>query len=663
MGIFPRLKGGERRKFTLSNPPSWFTEWILGGTPTKSGVSVGPDAAMTLWAVYACVTLLAETVASLPLQVFRRRKGGGKDLAVSHWAYYLLHDKPNDAMTSFTWREMQQGHILLRGNQYNYLERTVAGRVGQVIPLPADKVQIVSDEKDFYFLYKGERVIRRENMLHVPGYTQDGVHGQSVISYQRESLGTALAMEQFGGQFFGTGTNPGAIITMPPEAEAMDEDALKKYIKVFTAQFAGLQNAQGLMVLPNGEKFERATVPLEDLQFLGLSKAKATDICGMFKVPPHMIGILDRATYSNIEHQAIQFVTNTLRPWLVRQEQAMNAYLLRDRDRREGYFVEYNIEGLLRGDAESRSKFYQTLFNLGAMSPNEIRALENLNPVEGGDEHFVMINLAPMSAVADISTVGGEGAARGAVIRRGRIELRGLPLEALARKQLADNSRPGIRRAAERLVAEEVRGLRDGLEEESRERAVQDFDAWLDAFYQGFRGTIRNYLAGVLTGLIFDIAGLTRDVLPMEPPEGIEDKFANDYLDGYVSRHIESSEGQLRALYATEEAPDEAISRRLDEWEERRPEKIAVNESARAASAIFAMMVFSIGSKVQWRIVGADTCPYCKAMNGKIIGRSEQFAGAGDTLKPDADTEPMQVYGTVRHPPLHYGCDCVIVAA
>jgi len=1039
MGIFPRI-ASKRNRFTLSNPPSWFTDWLSGGLKTNSGVNVGADTAMTLWAVYACVTLLSETVASLPLQIFRKRKDGGKDLALDHWAYPLLHQKPNSLMTSFTWREMQQGHLLLNGNRYDYLDRTVSGRVVEIIPMQADKVETkLDDSGNVYYVYQSgtekERTIRRENMLHIPGYTQNGINGISVISYQRETLGMALAMDQFGAKFFGTGTNPGAIITMPAEAEAMDTDELKAYMQSFAKQFQGMRNAQGLMVLPNGEKFERATIPLEDLQFLGLSKAKATDICGIFKVPPHMIGILDRATYclpagepvftaggpkgierikpgdkvwsvdetgqmvlssvkavsetgvddilqikstnrtlrcnrkhpvlirrkvaapksgvggyqcikwesrfmpagdlqvgdvmvvagkmpdsgreiapngrkltegfmsflglligdgnvfldsgsiyiarhksasywpayrqiieasfvryvggngrgdmlaaetapvnirehermarfssvtaarelaelgfclafvrgyldadgsvdkkgrvvfhsvnpemleqvrhlciscgvpvtnlrqrratvtlpngnpfdstiflftasnpgdnrrigsydkryierleagrpfdrkdrayprhggrgfgsahlelsrivsietvsrepvydievdgthsfiasgvvvhnSNIEHQAIQFVVNTLRPWLVRQEQALNSYFLSDNDRKAGFFAEFNVEGLLRGDSKSRADFYRTLFNLGAISPNEIRALENLNPVDGGDEHFVQINLAPMSAVAGISNLRQKPKKvepfKPLLIGT---ESRALPMEALARQQIANNYREPIRRAAERLVNEEVRGLRDGIIGESRQKAVQDFEAWLDAFYQTFKGTIRNYLAGTFAGLILDIAGLTRDILPMDPPEGLEESFSEDYMDGYIIRHIESSEGQLRALYTTEKEPVDAISRRLDQWEERRPEKIAVNESTRAAAAIFATLAFSIGSKVQWRITGTDTCPYCKAMNGKIVGRSEQFAGAGDTLKPDADTEPMRVYGTVRHPPLHYGCDCVIVAA
>lgn len=650
----------------IKNPQKWLENFFAGGgLKTLSGTEISEDTSMAISAVFSCVTLISETVASLPLIVYKERKGGGKDRAKSHPLYDKLKCKPNPDMTAFSWRESQTGHLALMGNRYSFIERDRIGRVSNLYPLDPTKIKVERLENG-RIQYERTRTngpaekITAENMLHVPGFSFNGIVGKSVVGFQREKLGVAAALDEFEGRFFGSGTNPGAYVEFPPEMQWKDEDHQKAYMKLLKTQWAGLQNIHGLVGLFNGEKVTRAAMPLDDAQFVELSKAKAIDICGWFKVPPHMIGILDNATFSNIEHQAIQFVTNCIRPWLVREEQACNLKLFSDRERQQGYFCENIIDALLRGDAQARGEFFRVMWNIGAMSQNEIRAKENMNPVDGGDAYYVPLNMIPADKADALADSNIDGADKGtppaenkALEHRSAAERRSIRL----RDRISRRYLPLFRNAAQDIINREGLAVKKQINQQRKRRASTDMSKWLDDFYRDHAAYIRDKIGPVTTSFSESIRDAAIDEIGAELDRETFDSFVSDYIARYVERHADSSRRQLQKLL-DEQGLDE-LETRVDEWAETRSDKIAVDETTRSGNAIFQVVAFSAGLSTVWRIRGKDTCPYCTEFDGRKVSSGQFFIDSGSTVEPKGQ-QPMKIRGMKAHPPLHQGCDCYL---
>lgn len=395
---------------TLANPDSWLKE-ALGGGKSASGAIVNSETAMRVTAVYACVRILAETIASLPLVTYRRLDRG-KARAPDHPLYTVLHDIPNPEMTSFTFRETMMVHLLLTGNAFAQIVRDRGGRVRELWPLNPNKIKPQrnkSTEKIEYVLSNDDgtqEVLPYEKILHIPGLGFDGLIGYSPIRMAREAIGLSLAAEQFGAEFFGNGAHFGGIIEYPGK---LSDEAYERYKKDVREKYAGLGKQHQIMVLEQGLKYHQITIPPEDAQFLETRKFQVTEIARIFRVPPHMLADLERATFSNIEHQSIEFVVHTIRPWLVRWEQAIFKKLLTPMEQKE-YFVEFLVDGLLRGDIKSRYEAYAVARQNGWMSANDIRELENMNPIEGGDVYLVNGNMVPIGGAGAQEKGGGSDA-------------------------------------------------------------------------------------------------------------------------------------------------------------------------------------------------------------------------------------------------------------
>lgn len=347
-------------------------------------------------AVYACVRVIAETVASLPLHLYRY-VDEGKKRDTRHPLYFLLHDAPNPEMTSFIFRETMMTHLLLWGNSYSQILRNGHGEITGLYPLLPDKMQVSRNEEDelIYLYQSGMKNIafHKEEILHIPGLGFDGLVGYSPITMARNAIGMAMATEEFGASFFANGAAPGGILEHP--------GTLKDPSKVresWNQLFQGSGNANKVAVLEEGMTYKQIGIPPNEAQFLETRKYQTEEICRIYRVPPHLVADLDKATFSNIEHQSISFVVHTIRPWLVRLEQAMNKTLLYPSERQD-YFVEFNVDGLLRGDYESRMRGYATARQNGWMSANDIRRLENMNLIskeEGGDLYLINGNMAKL---------------------------------------------------------------------------------------------------------------------------------------------------------------------------------------------------------------------------------------------------------------------------
>ena len=391
MGIFNFF---DRFKASTSDRSPWgdfFFEPV--SVRSVSGMRVSADSAMRLAAVYACVRILSETMASLPLVVYRARADGGKDRLTDHWLYRLLGKKPNRYQNPFEWREMLQGHLALRGNAFCQILANGRGEITELIPIHPDRVRMeLLTEGDYRYRIQNqaghELVLPRGEIWHLRGLSSDGLLGLSPIELSRESLGMALAAQDYGARFFNNDAKPtGGWIEFPGNFK--DAEAKRVFRESYQAAQSGANRGK-VLVLENGMKFHEVGVTNKDAQFLELRKFQITDIARLFRVPPHMIADLDRATFSNIEQQSLEFVMHTMTPWAERWEASIEADLMLDGDELE---IEFDFANLMRGDAASRSAYYQSGIQNGWLTRNEARIAENLNPIKGLDQPLRPLNM------------------------------------------------------------------------------------------------------------------------------------------------------------------------------------------------------------------------------------------------------------------------------
>jgi len=383
--------------WAASNPTAFDPGGILMGSaaPTVSGVSVGPDSALKLSVVYACVRLLSETIAALPLVVYQRRADGGREEATQHPLYELLHDQPNANQTAIEFRQMMTAHALLRGNAYARIVPGPRGPADQLIPLHPDHVtpEELPDGNLRYRVSGLTRPLLDDEVLHLKGMSLDGKMGVSVITYMRESIGLGLAAEHYGGRFFGNGAQPGGVLKKT-DGKSLSDGAAKRVKASWESAHVG-GNQHRVAVLEEGLEFQAIGINNKDSQFIELREFQAEDIAGRwFGVPPHMIGLTSKATTwgSGIEQMGIGFVVYTLLPWLKRWEQAISRDLIIATDR---YFVEHVVAGLLRGDTQARYAAYAIGRQWGWLSVNDIRHFENMNPISGGETYLTPLNMSP----------------------------------------------------------------------------------------------------------------------------------------------------------------------------------------------------------------------------------------------------------------------------
>lgn len=382
--------------------------------PTTSGKSVNEFTAMQTTAVYSCVRILSEAIASLPLHVYRY-KGAGKERVFDHPLYHILHDEPNSEMTSFVFRETLMSHLLIWGNAYAQIIRDGAGRVVALYPLLPNKMTVYRDKNgEIYYAYTrssdenpnfkeyGTVMLRREDVLHIPGLGFDGLMGYSPIAMARNAVGMTIACEEYGASFFANGANPGGVLEHP--------GVLKDPAKVrdsWNSVYQGSGNAHRIAVLEEGMKYQQIGIPPEEAQFLETRKFQINEIARLYRIPPHMVGDLEKSSFSNIEQQSLEFVKYTLDPWVIRWEQALARSLLLPEEKKQ-YFIKLNVDGLLRGDYQSRMTGYATARQNGWMSANDIREMEDLNPIapeEGGDLYLINGN---MTKLADAGIFAGQ---------------------------------------------------------------------------------------------------------------------------------------------------------------------------------------------------------------------------------------------------------------
>lgn len=380
--------------------------FYFGGT--TSGKNVNERSAMQMTAVYSCVRILAEAVASLPIHLYKYNDRGGKEKATDNPLYYILHDEPNLEMTSFVFRETLMTHLLLWGNAYAQIIRNGRGEVLSLYPLMPNRISVERDDKNnIYYKYITENYetinLNSTEVLHIPGLGFDGLVGYSPIAMAKNAIGMAIACEEYGATFFSNGATPGGTLEHPGTLK--DPTKLRES---WNATFGSSRNANKVAILEEGLKYNPISVPPEQAQFLETRKFQINEIARIFRVPPHMVGDLEKSSFSNIEQQSLEFVKYTLDPWISRWEQSLVRALIPEKDRKN-YFIKFNLDGLLRGDYQSRMNGYAIGRQNGWMSANDIRQLENLDRIseqEGGDLYLVngsMTKLKDAGAFANVN--------------------------------------------------------------------------------------------------------------------------------------------------------------------------------------------------------------------------------------------------------------------
>lgn len=398
-GKFSRDKPETRNMYQYSGFPFFFGK-------ATSGKFVNENTALQCSAVYACVRIIAESIAALPLHVYKYKDSGGKEKVPQNSLYSLLHDAPNAEMTSFTFRETSLSHLLLWGNSYAYVRRDDWGHPLSLYPLLPNRMIVERDDDgEIYYKYtiiagensafkkSGQIRLRSDEILHIHGLGFNGLVGFSPIAMARNAIGTTLAVEEFGAKFFENGARPSGVLEHP----GVIKDT-QKLMDSWQKVYGGSENAGKVAILEEGMKYQQISIPPDDAQFLDSRKFQINEIARLYRIPPHMLADLEKSSFSNIEQQSLEFVKYTLNPWVVRWEQALNKSLLLPSERKE-YFIKFNVDGLLRGDYQSRMQGYSIARQNGWMSANDIRELEDLNPIseeDGGNLYLINGNMTKL---------------------------------------------------------------------------------------------------------------------------------------------------------------------------------------------------------------------------------------------------------------------------
>lgn len=392
-----------RRLYALSvdDPKAWDSSLWNPRAQAAAGENVNESTALTYSAVWAAVNLLAGTISALPLDLMSR-KGGRRE--VQDWlpGHRVLHTAANEYMTAMSFREAQMAHLLLWGNAYAEVVRNGYGDVVALWPITPDRVKPFWSDAGIAYEIRVPGpakpvILPRERVLHIPGLGFDGLVGYSVVAMAKKSIGLGLAMETFGSDYFSQGIHPSAVIT---HTGRLSDDGRKALREGMSETYGGLSKAHRLMLLQETSKFEKISIQPEESQFLESRQFQIPEIARWFGLQPHKLGDLTRASFSNIAEEQISFVVDSLTPKLVRLEQCYNTQLLSQNEQRRLYY-KHALQGLMRGSHKDRAEYYGKLWGIGVLSANQILELEDMDPIEGGDTHFVPANMVPLERAID----------------------------------------------------------------------------------------------------------------------------------------------------------------------------------------------------------------------------------------------------------------------
>lgn len=405
----------EVKNSSLATPTEWLLALLGDSSESKSGIYVSSKKALQVSAVFACIKVISETIASLPLHLYKKTVNG-KEKADNLDLYSILHYLPNNRTIQFDFWVMYIVNLLLTGDAFAYIKRDNSGKIRELWNIPSGKVTISKNQKTNELYYKvkddegNEVIYYPEQIMHTRGMRFDKAdESLDPIALARDALGLSLALEEFGSKYFKNGASVGGIAEYPG---ALSDEAFERFKNSFYKEYQGVANSNKILFLEQGSKFTKTSNTPEESQSLESRKFQVIEIARFFNVPPHKIFDLDRATFSNIEHQSIEFVQSCISPLCVRLEQTIYKDLLMPRERRT-LFAKFSLNGLLRGDINTRKEYYQSGIQNGYLSPNDVRALEDMNKIKNGDIYMINGNMMPLSKIEEVyksrmATEGGD---------------------------------------------------------------------------------------------------------------------------------------------------------------------------------------------------------------------------------------------------------------
>jgi len=672
MNLFKRLAIAAR--FIVSSRSAdagWDDKWYqIWPKKTMAGTRIDERSAMTISALFSGLNFIASTIATLPKVIYERLDNdGGHRKAYEHPLYDRLHNKPNDSnLTAWQWIYTSIMHKYLWGNWYTHIDRR-SYQNQQLFPMMPERTDQAGEQYRVRLLSGKAVYFPKSEVLHIPHISLDGTAGKGVIHYAQESLGIAKAQDEYAARFFGQGVHSGGFVEIDGP---MEEETRKGLQSDFNSKYSGLGTSWKAIFLTGGAKYKAAEIDSRKAQALESRQFSIVEVARWTNLPPHLLRDLSKATYSNIEQQALELVVYSLLPITSQIEQAMNVALFDDTERRK-YFVKFELKGLLRGDVAARTAFYESMLDRGVFNADQVLELEDMNPQPNGLGQIYMVPLnmvnKKMSAAPQSLEIQESSARplRAIPDMRDRvIQITEYRTSALRRK-LTIAYKKQFDAYGDRILEAELKALRQAVQDTLGERNATDFLVWLESFYKEFGQEVANQSGSLLSSYAEAILPVAQEEAGSDADISTEfDRFQADYQSNFASRHIRSSEGQLRAVVKQaqnqEESEIDAVNQRLDEWEEKRPGKISMRETIRGESA-FTKSIFALSGISKIRSVAfGKSCPYCAALDGAVIEIQRFFLEPGE-FQPEGAEKPLIVTSARGHPPYHDGCDCGIAVS
>lgn len=629
--------------------------WGYGGKP------ITDQSALGVVAVFACVRVIAETIASLPLVTYRRLEPRGRVRDTAHPLFWLLHDTPNPEMSRMTFWEALIGHAALRGTGYAEIQRDRDDRPIAIWPLRPDRIRLDRTTVGrLFYRYRmtdgTEKLFDQREILNVPGFGSNGLVGYSPIALHAQAIGLALDAEGYASRFFQNDGSPGGVLQGDKE---MSEAAYERLKASWAESHQGVANAHRIAILEEGFAWQSTGLHGREVQFIEQRRFSVEEIARLFRVPLHLIQELSHATFTNIEHQSIDFVVHTIRPWAERLEAAIERCLLSPSERRTHY-VEHLVDGLLRGDIKTRYDAYAVSRVNGWNNANDIRELENQNPLpadQGGETYWAPLNMVPAGQLGQDPTTGDGGQASRSM-RAGGVG------SAASRLRLAERYERLFADAAGRIVAREVNDVRQAADRHLSRRDAESFQTWLRDYFERFAPiatrtvlpTMLTYSDAVLDDAAAEIGADDSQADELEP---FVAAYARDFGEHHAGQSLTLIEQAMRTAADRGEDALLAVTALLARWTDDRAAQVAGIESVRLSGALTVERWRRGGIiRIRWVRQGSQSCPFCARLNGQIVGISQAFANDGDEIEGDDDNPPLRVRRKTKHPPIHGACKC-----
>lgn len=670
MGIWGLVKRSLAERFGVStgwgSSAGWFGQ--VFGRPTESGESVTPQNVMQLPTVYACVSIISRTMATLPVHAYLRLDEQNREQLRDHW-FQRLKQAPNEYMDWVVFQRFMWDCRLLQGNAITYIERDNRDRPVGLWPWrPWRTKWRLKDNELWYELQTDGTPLMApaRDVWHWRGRTIDGVTGLSPIQEAAEAFGSAVALQRFAAQFWANS----AVVSGALEMEGRPSDDAKEALRKEMIELHSGRNRHSFGIFHSGAKWKQISVTPDQAQFLQTNQLKKIDICQIFGVPPHKVQILEHQTFTNIEHQGIDWTTDTVRPFAVENETSAAHRLIPPAERPE-VFIEYNLEGLQRGDFETRMRGWASAVQNGMIHRNYVAARENFPPLppDIGNKYTVQLSMVDLKDLgAEPEPAGNRGNIprdpqdTGKAPPAKRLSISTATAEQRSRQQvkLRDRFKRRMREAAEKVVIREAREIEPMARKAFEERNTADFLAMLAEFRAGHERYVARTLGPVLAAMGEAVATISGQQVGEDEPD-IE-ALLNAYIETAGKRRAGYLVNRLRNILEQAEEGRELddVLGELDNIKENHSERMAKEEVVKLAGAVSRAVWEQAGvERYQWVTVG-EHCPMCGELDGVIVGRGESFVGAGDAAG-GGDRTPVRPPSNILHPPLHDGCECDIV--